>query len=109
MSKARKFKLGDHVSYENKRHKYSLTGIVIGTEGGHYIIETDSFQGNWPYLGTKDINIYNDFIPERFNEESIWGTRRTKSDRCVWEHSRGLKHLQVEYVYDQSGDTEDDI
>lgn len=106
----RKFKLGDHVSYENKRHKYSLTGTIICVDyGGYYLIETDSLTGQWSYMGTKEINIYSEFIPDHFHGVSTWGTRRSISDKCVWKHARGLRHSMTEYVYDQSGDTDEDI
>ncbi|QIG73037.1 hypothetical protein EVB99_046 [Rhizobium phage RHph_N3_19] len=106
----RKFKLGDHVSYSSKKMKYSLTGTVIGIDyQGYYLIETDSFQGTYPYIGTKDINDGADMIAEYFHAANTWGTRRTKSNRCVWEHARGLNHSLKEYVYDQSGDTDEDI
>jgi hypothetical protein len=108
--KKTKFQLGDHVTYSNKRGKYSYTGEIIAKQGRYCVVEIYSSQGNVLYKGPKEISEYNDFTPERFYlVDTIWQTKRSISSDCVWDSSQFLHHVMKPYEEDQNGDTDDDI
>lgn len=110
--KKTKFQLGDHVTYSNKRGKYSYIGEVIAKEGRHCIVEITGSTGNVLYKGFKDISDYTDYTPEKFitvNAGNIWETKRSLSDECVWDSSQFLHHVMKPYDVGQNGDTDDDI
>jgi hypothetical protein len=111
MSKKKtKFQLGDHVTYSNKRGKYSYIGEVIAKEGRYCVVEIQTSTGNVLFKGRKDVNDWTECIPEKFDLTSdIWGSRKSISSDCVWDSSQFLHHVMKPYDIGQNGDTDDDI
>ena len=112
MSKKKtKFQLGDHVTYSNKRGKYSYIGQIIAQDGRYCVIDILSSEGNVRYVGPKEVSEYGKIIPEEFtNIDYTWATiRRSNSSNCVWDSSQFLHHVTRPYDVGQNGDTDEDI
>lgn len=109
MTKKTKFQLGDHVTYSNKRNKYSYVGQIIAKQGRYCIVEISESVGNVLYKGRKFAEEWTDYVPEKFSTPNNWGTRGTLSPDCVWDTSQYLQHVMRPYEAGQNGDTDEDI
>lgn len=115
MSKKKtKFQLGDHVTYSNKRNKYSYVGQIIAKQGRYCVVEIISSTGNVLYKGHKPVEDWMEegveYNPEKFSTvPNIWGTRNSISAECVWDSSQFLHHVMKPYEEGQNGDTDEDI
>lgn len=108
--KKTKFQLGDHVTYSNKRNKYSYVGQIIAKESRYCVVEIQSSTGNVLYKNHKEINDYHEYLPEKFSVvNTVWGTKRSLSPDCVWDSSQFLHHVLRPYESGQNGDTDEDI